>query len=256
LALADGDLPAACSALRDGIRRWTGMEAPYQAARTRVLLAQAYVARGDPDSAALELSAARTAFDRLGAQPDAQRAARNLRELSGDADLLTSHRVRRTFMFTDIVRSTPLLEALGDDAWSDLVRWHDATLRAQFAAHAGQEVDHAGDGFFVAFADPAAAVRCALAIQRGLGAHRRTAGFAPQVRIGLHADDAIRADEGYRGRAVHVAARVGAEAGAGEILASAGTLEDPGVDIETGEPRVAHLKGLVEPMTLVPVRWA
>jgi hypothetical protein len=53
-----------------------------------------------------------------------------------------------------------------------------------------------------------------------------------------------------------VAARVGAEAGAGEILAGAGTLEDPGVDIETGARRVAHLKGLVEPMTLVPVRWA
>ena len=151
--------------------------------------------------------------------------------------------------------STPLVEALGDEAWSDLVRWHDATLRAQFAAHAGQEVDHAGDGFFVAFEDPAAAVQCALAIQRGLAAHRRTAGFAPQVRVGLHADDAIGDDEGYRGRAVHVAARVGAEAGGGEILASAGTLQDVGVDIDTGESRVAHLKGVSEAVTLLPLRW-
>jgi class 3 adenylate cyclase len=144
--------------------------------------------------------------------------------------------VHRTFLFTDIVRSTPLVEALGDDAWADLLRWHDATLRAHFSAHGGQEVDHAGDGFFVAFQSPAAAVRCAVAVQSGLAAHRRTAGFAPQVRIGIHAQEALEGDDGYRGHGVHVAARVGAEAAAGEILVSAGTLDGAGVDVETGAP--------------------
>ena len=255
LALADGDPIAACSALRDGIRRWTGMGAPYRTARTRVRLAEAYVARGDRDSAALELRAAHTTFDRLGAQPDARSVARTLRELAPDAGPVAGRRVRRTFMFTDIVRSTTLIEVLGDDAWGDLLRWHDASLRAQFSAHGGQEVDHAGDGFFVAFETPAAAVHCAVAVQRGLVAHRRTAGFAPQVRIGIHADDALGSDEGYRGHGVHVAARVGAEAGGGEILVSAGTLEDAGVDVETGPPRTARLKGVSEAVALVPVAW-
>lgn len=160
--------------------------------------------------------------------------------------------MRRTFLFTDIVRSTPLVEALGDDAWADLLRWHDATLRAHFAAHGGQEVDHAGDGFFVAFETPAAAVQCAVAVQSGLAGHRRTAGFAPQVRIGIHAEEALGSDDGYRGRGVHV----GAEAGAGEILVSAGTLDGAGVEVETGAPRTARLKGVAEPVALVPVVWS
>ena len=61
--LADGDFPAACSTLRDAIRRWGAMGAVYRAARARVLLAQAYAGRGDEDSAVLELRTARTAFE-------------------------------------------------------------------------------------------------------------------------------------------------------------------------------------------------
>jgi class 3 adenylate cyclase len=136
-----------------------------------------------------------------------------------------------------------------------VVATSDSTLRAQFTAHAGQEVDHAGDGFFVAFENAAAAVRCAVSIQSGLASHRRAAGFAPQVRIGIHADDASSSDDGYRGRGVHVAARLGAEASGGEILASAGTLDEAGLEVETGQPRTALLKGVSEPMTLLPVIW-
>jgi class 3 adenylate cyclase len=254
--LTDGDLPAACSTLRDAVRRWTAMNAPYRAARTRMLLADAYARRGDRDSAVLELQTARTTFDRLGAQPDAARAARAVRALAPDASPTAARHVHRTFLFTDIVRSTPLVEALGDDAWADLLRWHDATLRAHFTAHGGQEVDHAGDGFFVVFQNPAAAVRCAVAVQSGLAAHRRTAGFAPQVRIGIHAQEALGGDDGYRGHGVHVAARVGAEAGAGEILVSAGTLDGAGVDVETGAPRTARLKGVADAVVLLPVVWS
>jgi class 3 adenylate cyclase len=220
-----------------------------------VLLAEVYVGRGDQDSAVLELRTARTAFERLGAQWDAARAARTLRGLTPDASPAAALRVRRTFLFTDIVRSTPLVEALGDEAWAELLRWHDATLRAHFAAHGGHEVDHAGDGFFVAFESPAAAVQCAVVVQSGLAAHRRSTGFAPQVRIGIHAEEALGSDDGFRGHGVHVAARVGAEAGAGEILVSAGTLDGAGVEVETGASRTARLKGIAEPVALLPVVW-
>ena len=67
-------------------------------------------------------------------------------------------RIVRTFLFTDIVSSTSLLGVIGDDAWDDLRRWHDQTLRASFAQHSGDEIDHAGDGFFVAFPDATSAL--------------------------------------------------------------------------------------------------
>src|SRR5262249_40178851 len=57
-------------------------------------------------------------------------------------------RVMKTFMFTDIVGSTQLVEALGDEAWEVLLRWHDDTLRSMFASHQGEEVTATGDGFF------------------------------------------------------------------------------------------------------------
>jgi class 3 adenylate cyclase len=71
----------------------------------------------------------------------------------------TAEAVACTFLFTDIVGSTALLEAIGNEAWQDLIRWHDRTLRALFAEHGGEEVDHTGDGFFVAFPDPGRGAR-------------------------------------------------------------------------------------------------
>ena len=112
-------------------------------------------------------------------------------------------RVEKTFMFTDIVKSTNLIEAMGDEAWESLIRWHDETLRSQFAAHRGDEVAATGDGFFVAFESPEDALACAVAIQRRLADHRQTAGFAPQVRIGLHAAGATQVGQNFTGKGVH-----------------------------------------------------
>ena len=98
-----------------------------------------------------------------------------------------ARRVLKTFMFTDVVGSTNLVEALGDEAWDTLLRWHDTTLREVFTAHEGREISTTGDGFFVSFDSPEAAVAAAIAIQRRLAEHRQKQGFAPQVRIGLHA---------------------------------------------------------------------
>jgi tetratricopeptide (TPR) repeat protein len=52
--------------------------------------------------------------------------------------------VERTFLFSDIVRSTELVALIGDDAWNELVEWHHRTLREAFVAHRGEEVDSAG----------------------------------------------------------------------------------------------------------------
>src|SRR5436309_13911843 len=132
----------------------------------------------------------------------------------------TPRRVQKTFMFTDIVKSTNRLEALGDEAWQAVLRWHDESLRLQFGAYHGEGVATSGDGFFVAFESPDEALACALAIQRQLADHRRTAGFAPPVRIGVHASGATQVGRNFSGKGVHEASRIAGLAGGGEILAS------------------------------------
>lgn len=219
------------------------------AARARVLLAEGFRRLGNEESARLELRAALSTFDRLGAQPDARR----VRELLGEEEK-PRQTDTKTFMFTDIVRSTELAHAMGDDAWEGILRWHDDTLRSQFAEHRGEEVKHTGDGFFVAFDDSRAALDCAVAIQKALERHRREHGFAPQVRVGLHSAKATRRGSDYTGSGVNTAARIGALAEGGEILASVDTT--PGVyDVNVSEPKSVRLKGVKGSVDVVTVKW-
>ena len=163
-------------------------------------------------------------------------------------------RVLKTFMFTDIVKSTNLAEAMGDTAWTELLRWHDETLRHLFASHSGEEVTSTGDGFFVGFDSPEAAIACAVAIQRRFADHRRQHGFAPQVRIGLHASGAAQVGGSFRGIGVHEASRIAALAEGGEIVASKATVGSTS-PYPASEPRTVTLKGLSEPVDVVSIDW-
>ncbi len=164
-----------------------------------------------------------------------------------------ARRVVKTFMFTDIVKSTNLVEALGDEAWETLLRWHDDTLRSVFASHQGEEVVATGDGFFVGFDSPEAALACAVAIQRRLAEHRQAHGFAPPVRIGLHASQAMQVTANFRGKGVHEAARIAALAEGGEVIASKDTAA--GSRYPVSEPRSVTLKGIADPVEVVSVDW-
>ena len=252
--LAAGDAKAAARFIRAGLKRWQEIDAPYEAAQARGLLAQAIANQGDHEGAGLELQAARATFERLGAGPDVTRIDAQVLEREA-RHTVAPDRVVKTFLFTDIVKSTTLVEAIGDEAWLDLLRWHDETLRSLFAGHGGAEMDHAGDGFFVAFDDPAAALSCAVAIQSTLAGHRRRHGFAPQVRIGVHAAPASRSGAAYRGKGVHEAARIGSAAEAGEILASRSTLDAVPSRFLASPPRAVSLKGISNPVEVVAIDW-
>jgi class 3 adenylate cyclase len=159
-------------------------------------------------------------------------------------------------MFTDIVTSTDLIGLIGDDAWGELLRWHDRELRSAFANHRGEEANHTGDGFFVAFERASDALDCAVDIQRRLARHRKEHGFAPAVRIGLHTTDASREGREYRGRGVHVAARIGAAASGEEILVSDAAAKEMGtVRFRLSEGRQVQLKGVEEPVEVRSVDW-
>jgi class 3 adenylate cyclase len=165
-------------------------------------------------------------------------------------------RVVKTFMFTDMVTSTDLVGLIGDEAWQKLLRWHDRELRSSFAHHRGEEVKQTGDGFFVAFERAADGVECAVDIQRRLARHRGEHGFAPWLRIGLHAAQATGQGGDYSGRGVHVAARIGAAADREEILVSSVALVETGpIRFPVSEPRVLKLKGIGEPVEVRSVEW-
>jgi class 3 adenylate cyclase len=254
LQAAEGDPAGAAATLRRAVESWHEVGAPYEVARARTALGEAYRGCGDESAARLELESAKAAFERLGAIPDAKRADQLLGG-TGEVAPRAGERVTRTFLFTDIVGSTPLIEALGDGAWEEVIRWHDQTLRSLFDRHGGKQVRHTGDGLFIAFDDAAAAVDAAVAVQRALAAHRRAHGFAPQVRIGMHRAEAAVRGMDYAGKGVHEAARIGALAEGGEILVSHETLTAGHARYPVSRSRSVRLKGLAEPVEVVSVEW-
>ena len=233
--------PDAHRTLRRALRMWQEIDAPYEVAQVRLALAQSLRSIGDEVGADRELEAARAAFERLG--------ARRLFEVQASPQSVA----HRTLFFSDIVGSTQLVEAIGDSAWNDLVAWLDNAMRQCFASHQGEEVDHAGDGFFVAFRDSTSALECAISIQRKLADHRREHGFAPRVRIGVHATSANQSAGRYRGRGVHEASRIATLAGPDEIVASRGTVP---AKFAVSDPREVAVKGIAKPVDVVTVRWS
>jgi len=252
VALARGDAAAAREEFETSIRLWRSVNAPYEGAAVRMRLGRAHQAAGRTDQALLEYRAAGQIFERLGARLDLRKAEEAENALTGDR---RGSRETKVFMFTDIVQSTSLAEALGDDAWEHLLRWHNEMLARTVGEHGGELVRSMGDGLFVTFDQPEQAVDAAIEIQHALERHRREHGFAPSVRIGLHRAEATRDGTDWAGVGVHAAARIGALADGGEILTSRETAEAAGGARQVSEPSAVSLKGFKEPVEVVRIEW-
>jgi class 3 adenylate cyclase len=242
--LAEHDAGAAVAGLRRARDSWHSVGAPYETAQARMLLGIAFRRQGDEDAATIELEAALATFEQLGTKLDAERAK----------ELLGRLQARRTFLFTDIVDSSRLLDTLGNEKWKRLLARHDELLRERIVEAGGEVIKQTGDGFFAAFDNPKAAIEAAVAIQRALAAEI----VAPDVRIGAHTGGAFHTDaqaSDYAGEGVHVAARVGAAAGPAEILVSRETLDGVGTAFKLSEPRSEVLRGFEQPIDLVSVDW-
>jgi class 3 adenylate cyclase len=164
-----------------------------------------------------------------------------------------------TLMFSDIEDSTVLTESLGDNAWQDLLRKHNALIREQIKAHDGFEVKTMGDGFMVAFQSAKKGLDCAIAIQRAFAAHNASDGQHVKVRIGLHAGEAIKEGDDFYGKNVIMASRVAGKANGGEILVSSllRSLVESSVDGSMfSKPREVELKGLSGTHAVYDVAWA
>jgi class 3 adenylate cyclase/acyl dehydratase len=160
-----------------------------------------------------------------------------------------------TVMFTDIVDSTQLTEALGDDAWSTLLRDHRELVRRCFVERGGREVSTAGDGFLARFNSAAEAVLCAVDIQQGLSERRGGGAVVPRLRIGIHAGEVVEDDGDLVGRVVNLASRVAAEAEPDEIMVTEPVADHLAGGLELEDRGVRSLKGVSRPRHLLSVRW-
>jgi class 3 adenylate cyclase len=154
-----------------------------------------------------------------------------------------------TILFSDIEDSTTLNERLGDDAWVRLLGSHDRLVHERVNQYGGHVVKSQGDGFMIAFREPADAVHAGIDIQDALsdGAGDRRLRKTPiKVRVGIHCGTAIERDGDLFGKNVAMAARVAAQAAGGEILVSDDirkALRDV-EDIVLVEERETELKGI------------
>ena len=123
-------------------------------------------------------------------------------------------RVVVTLLFTDIVDSTATARRLGDVAWHDLLRKHDAIVRRVLDRYGGREVATTGDGFLALFDGAERAVQAAQELVATVGRD------VTPVRVGVHTGEVETESGNVRGLAVHVASRVMGLAGPGEVLVS------------------------------------
>ena len=215
------------------LNRTTDPVAPIEAVR--------YMASRIPDARLVEFAGESHGWS---VGPDDEEINDAIQEfVSGERPHPRVDRVLTTVLFTDIVGSTAKAAELGDASWNGLLRHHHEQVRRQLTAHQGVERDTAGDGFFATFDGPARAVRCALAI----GSALRDLGL--EIRAGVHTGEVELTDEGIRGIAVHIGARISAIADASEVLVSS-TVKDlvAGSGLTFEDAGEHQLKG-------IPDRW-
>ena len=247
----EGDAPGAIAELRKALRHWGDADLPFEAAQARRCLAMAHRANGDEASAVMELRAAHSTFERLGAKLE---AARCLEVIDADAQK-AGRRVARTFMFTDIVGSTNLLETIGDDAWEGVVRWHDETLRRPSSRTAVRSSTRPETGSSrrsrtrpLPHRVPSRSSGCWPSTDVFTDSRRRFGSDCTrQKRRSWPTTDA--------GMGVHQAARVGAVAEGDEIVVTCGTIEAEPIPFAVSGERAVSLKGISRPVRVVSIDW-
>jgi class 3 adenylate cyclase len=183
-------------------------------------------------------------MDHVSWYEDPERTLGEIQEfLTGARHAPESDRILATVLFTDIVDSTRTAAELGDQRWRELLDGHDRTVREALDRFDGRAVKSIGDGFLATFDGPARAIRGAQAIASSCGP------LGLRIRAGIHTGECEVMGDDIGGIAVHIAARVSALAGPGEVLVSR-TVRDlvAGSGIEFADRGTHELKG-------VPDRW-
>ena len=164
-----------------------------------------------------------------------------------------------TFLIADIRGYTAFTRAQGDEAAARLASMFAEIAREGVEARGGSVIELRGDEALATFTSPRAALRAAVELQLVFADEAsRDADLPLRVGIGLDLGEAVPVEDGYRGAALNIAARLCAAAGPGDILATAAVTDlargAEGLRLEPHEPLT--LKGIDEPVrvsTVVPV---
>jgi class 3 adenylate cyclase len=242
LATATADNDTATSSIADAAALYGAMPCPARSAEVQLVGAELAMRRGDDDSSQAAAHAAREIAAAIGARDLTDKA-------DAIADRATVETRVLTVLFTDVVGSTELLSELGDRAWHHLLERHDAFVRGEVTRFGGHVVNTTGDGFVVSFESPTQALKCAVSLREAMD----PLGFG--IRVGLHTGECQLVAGDLRGIAVHIAARVCAEGGAGEILVTS-TVRDLtlGLSIDYEELGVRELRGVPGSWPLLRLR--
>lgn len=162
--------------------------------------------------------------------------------LTGTKGAPATDRSLMTVAFTDIVGSTEIAADLGDRRWRNLLEIHESVARQEIEDARGRLIKLTGDGLMATFDGPARAVQCV----RSIGGQLDPLGLP--IRSGVHTGEVELIGDDIGGIAVHVAARIAALAGAGEVLTSS-TVRDlvAGSGLVFEDRGEQSLKGVPEP---------
>lgn len=155
-------------------------------------------------------------------------------------------------LFVDLASFTPLAEAMGDLAATEVLDRFARLVREAAARRQGRVVKQIGDAFLLVFSEASAALACAVEIeQRGAAEPQFTA-----VRSGLHWGPALRRNGDYLGTTVNIAARLAAEARRHQLLVAADVRRAAGSlpDVEFVSLGTRRLKGLARHVELFEAR--
>ena len=160
--------------------------------------------------------------------------------------------VTHGFLFADLRGYTRYVDSHGDHAAAELLDRYRVLVRGAVSAFRGAEIKTEGDSFYVVFDSASAAVRCGLAIVEAAAATADGPADAIQVGVGVHAGETVETAEGYVGSAVNIAARLCAQAKAGELVVSetVRSLTRTYLDVEFEPLGTRRLKGLDEPIAI------
>ena len=164
-----------------------------------------------------------------------------------------------TIMMTDIVGSAALRQLLGDRDADNMLGFQAEIVHDKVIAFGGRVRKSLGDGFLISFPSAVAAVGAAAAIQRALYEYNiANPQRAVEIRIGIHVGQVAERDGDLLGQAVHVAARIMAEAASGQILTSDDVRKhaEPEVDWSFLDSGLYWLRGFPERWRLYEVSWS
>jgi class 3 adenylate cyclase len=130
-----------------------------------------------------------------------------------------TQRVLAAVLFTDIVDSTAIAERIGSGLWKELLEKHNQALQFEIDRYRGRLVKTTGDGLLAFFDGSERVVRASRAMVQA------AAQLGISIRAGIHTGEVELVAGDVRGLAVHMAARVMAVAGPGEVIVSSTTEE-------------------------------